>query len=126
MYQLKHDGGIIRLGDGLNIPIHPGNVDYQLFLEWTAAGNAALPAEPIPPDPITCTAFQIRRALDILGWRGDVEAAVAASGQEMSDAWEFSLEYRPDNLKILQVAAAIGKTTEDIATLFELAVTLQP
>lgn len=52
MYQLTCTGSVRRLADGATIPPAPGNADYQDYLRWVAAGNAAAPAEPEPePEP---------------------------------------------------------------------------
>lgn len=42
LYRIALDG-VIRLSDGVFIPNHPGNRDYQAYLAWCAAGNEAEP-----------------------------------------------------------------------------------
>lgn len=68
--------------------------------------------------------WQIRKAMNALGLRSAVEAAVASADQATKDGWEFAQEFRRDNPLIASVAAALGKSTADIDALFELAVTL--
>lgn len=46
MYRINPHGGVIRLGDGAAIPADPRNADWQEYLAWAAAGNAAQP-EPL-------------------------------------------------------------------------------
>jgi hypothetical protein len=38
-----------RMSDGAFIPFDPANVDYQLFLQWKAAGNEPDPAPESAP-----------------------------------------------------------------------------
>lgn len=46
MYQIGQNC-IIRTADGASIPSDPTNTDYQNYLQWAAAGNAADPAAPV-------------------------------------------------------------------------------
>lgn len=38
---------IIRLSDGVAIPVDPANTDYQEYLRWLEAGNQPLPADEV-------------------------------------------------------------------------------
>lgn len=73
---------------------------------------------------ISVTPWQIRKALNQLGLRASVEAAVAASSQEVKDGWEFASEFRSDNELIAQLCTALGKTEVERLALFQLAATL--
>lgn len=44
-----------RMSDGAFIPFDGGNRDYQLYLQWVAAGNEADPAQG-PPTPLPAKA----------------------------------------------------------------------
>jgi hypothetical protein len=35
----------VQRNDGLCIPLHPDNADYQEYLKWVAEGNTPEPAE---------------------------------------------------------------------------------
>lgn len=48
MYKLQRSGWITRLADGASIPPDQANADYQDYLAWVLAGNAATPADPAP------------------------------------------------------------------------------
>lgn len=40
-YSLVHGSTVIQRSDGAFIPADPGNLDYQAYLAWCAAGNTA-------------------------------------------------------------------------------------
>jgi hypothetical protein len=44
MYQTVNEDVVKRLSDGAFIPCDPANVDYQIYVEWVAAGNTPTPA----------------------------------------------------------------------------------
>lgn len=50
MYKLSHlsDSIIIRLTDGANISVIPGNPDYEEYVTWLVKGNIPEPADMIP------------------------------------------------------------------------------
>lgn len=49
MYKfIRRGSSVLRLADGASIPPDPSNADYQEYLRWVAAGNAAQPADPAP------------------------------------------------------------------------------
>lgn len=85
---------------------------------WQSASNAARLAS------IAVSPWQIRKALNALGLRDSVEAAVAAGDQTVKDAWQYATEVRRDNPLVNGVATALGKTEAEIDELFLLAVAL--
>lgn len=85
---------------------------------------ASLP--PAPPVILTCTPWQIRKALNSLPGsvttlRDDVEAYVAAADQTTKDGWEFATEFREDDAFVAAAQAALGMTDADRTNLFNLA-----
>lgn len=90
-----------------------------------------IPPAPTPDDPpepgpfvLTCSPWQIRKALNATGLRAAVDSAVSGADQTTKDAWEFAQEFRRDNPLITAVANALGKTEAEIDDLFALAVSL--
>lgn len=82
------------------------------------------PAEAAPAIP-ACNPWQIRKALNALGLRQQVEAAVAASEiQEIHDGWEFATEFRADHPFVLGIAQSIGKTETEVAEIITYASSL--
>jgi len=75
--------------------------------------------------PATCTPWQIRKALNALGLRQQVEDAVAESEvQEVKDGWEFATSFRSDDPFVLGIAQAIGKDEAEVADIIRHARTL--
>lgn len=86
---------------------------------WAAAQVASTPV------PQSVTPWQMRRALNQLGLRAMVEAAVAAGDQDARDGWEFALEIRRDNPLLAGMGAALGMTDAQLDDLFRLAASFQ-
>lgn len=80
-------------------------------------------APPIVVLPILVSPRQIRLALTKLGWRMAFESYVISAGQDVIDTWQFASKFERDGMVNI-VAEAIGKTTEEIDVLFEVAKTL--
>ncbi len=70
------------------------------------------------------TPWQIRKALNQLGLRDAVEAAVAAADQTTKDAWQYSTIFFRDNPLSIAIGYALGKTDEELDEVFLLAATL--
>jgi hypothetical protein len=102
-----------------------------VFERWIYDGTSFSPP-PTPPAPtidqirdaMQCQAWQLRRALTLLGLRTDVEASVAAADQDTSDMWNYATVYHRTHPMVAAIAAAIGKTDADIDALFDLAMTI--
>jgi hypothetical protein len=78
-------------------------------------------SEPPPPVPAEVRQAQARRALLAAGLLDDVEAAVAASSQDIQIAWEYEPNIRRDSPMIAALAPAIGLTDAQIDDLFRAA-----
>lgn len=117
-------GGVIK--DGLVfIPADETLHLYQQYQQWVYDGGITEPVDLAPPaPPISVTPWQIRKALNAVGLRASVEAAVAAADQTTQDAWQYATEFRRDNPLVNGVALALGKTEAELDAVFNLAVTL--
>lgn len=73
------------------------------------------------PCPATVTALQFRRALNQLGLRAAVEAAVAQAPQDVRDAWEFAALVHRVDPALTALAAQLGQGAEAIDQIFNLA-----
>lgn len=119
---------------GSNMPGDVVEISNQLHAELIAGqslGKVIVPGDggvptlaDQPPSAITVTPWQIRKALNQIGLRASVEAAVAGSTQEVKDGWEFASEFKSDNELIAQLCGALGKTEAERLALFQLAATL--
>lgn len=74
---------------------------------------------------LKCSAWQIRKVLNLLGLRAAVEAAVASSdNQDLKDGWNHSPEFFRYEPLTVQMGMAMGKTDAEMDALFKLAKTL--
>lgn len=76
MYRLAPSAtGAVVMLDGACIPADPANADYQAYLRWTAAGNAATPLPAAAPSSqMSPLAFMAR-------FTAVEQAAIAAAAQ---------------------------------------------
>jgi hypothetical protein len=74
---------------------------------------------------LNCSAWQFRKALNVLGIRSVVEAAVAASTDiTVKDGWLFAAYFYRNDPFVIQFGLALGKTDKYMDDLFTLALTL--
>jgi len=77
-----------------------------------------------PPAPILpVTDLQIRLALNELGLRQSVDAAVAAGDQDLKDLWDRALTLRRDHPKVIELGETLGQTPDQMDDLWRLAAT---
>lgn len=98
----------------------------KITREYTAAELAEIASRPAPPDPVySCTPWQIRKALNNLGLRQQVEDSIAASTDyELKDGWEYATEFLSNDPFVITMGAALGKTEAETAELIQWASTL--
>lgn len=102
----------------------PNEDFYQPVVE---AGDVMTIEATMPPivRSVSCTPWQIRKALNALGLRQQVETAVSESEvMEVRDGWEFATVFRSDDPLVLGLSAAIGKTQAEVEEIIQYASTL--
>ena len=73
----------------------------------------------------SCTPWQIRKALNNLGLRQQVEDSIAAStDHELKDGWEYATDFISNDPFVITMGAALGKTEAETAELIQWAGTL--
>jgi hypothetical protein len=122
VYQLTPFGGV-RLSDGAFIPADASNRDWIAYQAWLAAGNVPSPVAARAPAPIIVSAASLRRALAAKGWLASVRAAVAGADVLTQELWTAASMFPIDDPMVAAVAAAIGKTPDDVLAVFQLAET---
>lgn len=109
---------------GIIVACGPNTEQYQPVVE---EGDVFSIEETIPPIPevVSCSAWQIRKALNALGLRDVVESAVAASDNPIvKDSWEFASEFFNNDPFVLQIGQVIEKTNEEVTDIIKYARTL--
>lgn len=99
--------------------IPPGCVEIT-----SAEADALRGVPPTPAVPRVLTPRQIRLALSQMGYREQVEAAVAAGPLALQDAWNHALEFVRDDPDVALILAAVGATPEQADQLWTLGATL--
>lgn len=72
---VANTSAVLRTSDNTTIPFDPGNVDYQAYQEWLAAGNVPDPAPALAP------VTQMSPLVFIGRFTAAEQAAVAAAAQ---------------------------------------------
>jgi hypothetical protein len=86
---------------------------------------ASMPPVQVQSIVLNCSAWQFRKALNVLGLRDIVEAAVAASNDiTVKDGWQYAAYIYRNDPFIVQFGYALGKTDKYLDDLFTLALTL--
>ena len=89
-------------------------------VQLTAEEEAAIISAP-QPVPEEVPQWQARRALHAAGLLTAVEAAVAASSEDIKITWEYAPNIRRDSPMIAALAPALGLTGEQLDDLFRAA-----
>jgi len=111
------ESGVFNRETGTFIPqTHWMYHDYEL---WISEGNIPDPLDIIINTPVyKCSPWQIRKLLNNLGLRQQVELAIKNSNNvELQDGWEFASEWVSDSPYIPAMCAIMEKTEEEIIEL---------
>jgi hypothetical protein len=108
---------------GTPVPVGYEVMSLADFDAWKAAELASgwRPAAETQPVPQTITPWQLRKALNQLGLRNAVEAAIAQADQDTKDGWEFATEFRRDDEMLNAMASALGISDSELDDIFRLA-----
>lgn len=125
MYTIYNPSGTI-CKNGVAINLSDNSPEFQEYVAWLALGNGPTSLVDVePPQVIVVTPWQMRKALNIVGLRDAVEAAVTASdNRDIKDGWGFATSFESTNPLILSMGTALGKSADDMYALFQLAATL--
>jgi hypothetical protein len=122
MYKTINETRVQRLMDGVIIPLPASESEGYRYMEWLADGNTPEPADPVPVAPAVCSPWQIRKALNLAGFRQAIEDAVTASDDiTLKDGWGFAAEFRSDDQFVISMGASIGKTSDETRDLIQMA-----
>ena len=129
VYQLTHEGYVIRDGDTkvptVDTPEFPNtNPDYLAYQQWLSEGGVPEPADPLPVVvPAAVTMRQARLALLGAGLLDDIAPAIAAipdatTRRAAEIEWEFSNELQRTNTFVGLLGAALGLSPAQVDSLF--------
>jgi hypothetical protein len=103
-------------GDGVYKTISTNIAIPELWQEITAEEYVLLSPIVITTQTASCSAWQIRKALNAQSLREQVEAAVAAASIEVQDGWNHATIFESNDLFVIQFATLIGKDPHDFIT----------
>lgn len=113
---------VVRVGKGGREVVEcSAEEESEILAEW-AANDPAKPENQRPN--MVVSPWQIRKALNLLGLRSQVEQALEAAEQDIKDGWNYATEFRRLDPRVIQIGEALGKTPEEIDEVFKLAMTL--
>ena len=95
--------------------------EQRVIIERVAAADLATPYVA----PLVATKIKFRAALNQLGLRDQIEAAVAAASQDVKDAWLLADYYSTDDPMVIALGQGLNKTEAEIRAVFELANTIK-
>jgi hypothetical protein len=81
---------------------------------------------PSPPVPASASSGDFKHALYDLGWYDAVNAAATAVGGLSLILWESASVFLRADPMVVQIAAAIGKTPDDLDALFRKTLDYRP
>jgi len=124
LYKLTNSTSILRTADMACIPADLDNQDYIQYLVWVSEGNTPEPADPITQSVISVTPWQIRKALNELGLREDIESAILTQDQNTKDAWQYATSFVENDPIVIRLCTILNKSDEERHALFQQAQSL--
>lgn len=102
--------------------IVPVSGDVQVgWIRSDGVFSAPSPDSAHEPVPFSVTPLQMRKALRASGLHSLVLTYVAGLDEEAQEAWEYATVIERGNPLIVSAAQSLGKTEEEIDTMFRLA-----
>lgn len=90
MYKLNQNPDIVvRVADGLLIPMQLGNTDYQAYLEWVDAGNTPEPADAV--DTLALVVAEAKQRLQDTDWSQVADVTAVLTNKSAFDAYRASV-----------------------------------
>jgi len=103
----------VTTGEAQQVPLTPAEI------------TAISAQQPEPTAASVCSPWQIRKALNRIGLRGEVETLVAEStDQDLKDGWLHAPTFRSDDSFVLSIGALIGMSAEQTRDYVQWASTL--
>lgn len=123
MYTINKLTGVITCPDAQEISPPYDHPRYMDYAQWVSLGNT--PSEVNTFVDATVTAYQAKAALAMMGFYDQVEQYI---NQDTTDTliklkWQYS-NFRRSDPVVLQIADALGITSEQLDDLFSLAATI--
>jgi len=98
--------------DIMNVESQP---NYPVDVTWPV-----MPEE--PTDVVSCSPWQMRKILNSLGLRDQVETLITDSTDyNLKDGWKYATRFVSNDALVLTMGAALGKTEEEIKGLIQQA-----
>lgn len=102
-----------------NVAWYPVVREYGTPFEGLEGGNWVIrTVDPATVPPQTITPRQCRVALLQKGMLADVEQMISQQDEATRITWEYALEFRRDDQLLIQLAASLGLTPEQIDEFF--------
>lgn len=89
---------------------------------WTEEEIAAYKAE--RRQTMSCGPWQLRQALRAVGLYETIKAAMESADELTQEAWEYASEYKRLSPLVEGLRISLGKTDDEVDSIFELAMTL--
>ena len=111
------------------------STEFEHFLPQGCVAITQAEADALnKPEPLTdeqkraqllpLSAWQVRKVLTQFNLRTQVETAIANADQATKDAWNYANEYTRNSALLNSMATALGMTSSQLDSMFEVGATL--
>lgn len=127
MYTISTPSGTIR-NDGVVVIQDDTKPEYQAYVAFLQMGGTpqqiADQVDPPAKPHVSCTPWQLRKALNARGLREQVDALVTSLDQDARDGFEYATSWESDNPLLLAAIPALGWSVDDLHDLITFASSL--